>query len=154
MPISEIMRRLKESTMSESKRIIRYAMPSHDNDLASLDERMRDLIGIIDHKERPDNYMLFFVMYDIESDKVRTLVSKYLQKQGCTRIQNSIFLADLPKDVYERIQTDLKEVQNCYDNHDSILVVPIPAEHLKSMAVIGKSIDISLIMKTKSTLFF
>lgn len=154
MPIGEIMRRLKGSTMSESKRIIRCAMPSQDNDLASLDERMRSLIGIIDNKERPDNYMLFFVMYDIESDKVRTLVSKYLQKKGCTRIQNSIFLADLPKDVYEQIQTDLKEVQNCYDNHDSILVVPIPAEHLKSMTVIGKSIDIGLIMKTKSTLFF
>lgn len=93
-------------------------------------------------------------MYDIESDKVRTLISKYLQKRGCTRVQNSIFLADLPVKVYEQIQQDLREVQSCYDNHDSILVVPVPAEHLRAMCVIGKNFDLDTIMKTKSTLFF
>lgn len=77
-----------------------------------------------------------------------------VQKRGCTRVQNSIFIADLPVKVYEQIQQDLKEVQGCYDNHDSILVVPVPAEHLRSMCIIGRDIDLDTIMKAKSTLFF
>lgn len=154
MPLAEIMRRLKHSTMDESRRIGHDPHIPHEDECESLEVRMQSLIGIINKKERPENYMLFFVMYDIESDKVRTLVSKYLQKQGCTRVQNSIFLADLPSDIYKKIQQDLKEVQACYDNHDSILVVPMDADNLKSMSIIGKSLDINLIMKTKSTLFF
>lgn len=154
MPLAEIMRRLKHSTMDDSRRI-RHTVPVPvDDECESLEVRMRSLVGIINRKERPENYMLFFVMYDIESDKVRTLVSKYLQKQGCTRVQNSIFLADLPTDTYEKIQVDLKEVQACYDNHDSIMVVPMNVDNLRSMSVIGKSLDLDLIMKTKSTLFF
>lgn len=154
MPLAEIMRRLKHSTMSDSHRIGHRSHLSTEDECESLEVRMRSLVGIINRKERPENNMIFFVMYDIESDKVRTLVSKYLQKQGCTRVQNSIFLADLPSDIYKKIQQDLKEVQACYDNHDSILVVPMDADNLKSMSIIGKSLDINLIMKTKSTLFF
>lgn len=154
MPLAEIMRRLKHSSLDESRRIRHVPDVLLKDECESLEVRMRSLIGIINKEERAENYMLFFVMYDIESDKVRTLVSKYLQKQGCTRVQNSIFLADLPIDVYEKIREDLKEVQACYDNHDSILVVPMDVDNLKSMSIIGKSLDVGLIMKTKSTMFF
>lgn len=154
MPLPEVIRRLKEATMDSSKRINNHVCSGMNDECESLETRMRNLIGIINTKERPKDYMQFFIMYDIESDKVRALISKYLQKRGCTRVQNSIFLADLPVKAYEQIQQDLKEVQSCYDNHDSILVVPVPAEHLRSMCIIGKSIDLDTIMKTKSTLFF
>lgn len=153
MPLAEIMRLLKCSSLDESRRI-RHVPDVLLDECESLEVRMRSLIGIINKKERAQGYMLFFVMYDIESDKVRTLVSKYLQKQGCTRVQNSIFLADLPVTVYEKIREDLKEVQACYDNHDSILVVPMDVDNLKAMSIIGKGLDVDLIMKTKSTLFF
>ena len=98
--------------------------------------------------------MLFFVMYDIESNKVRYNVVKYLERKGCTRIQKSIFLADAPADIYDSIRTDLAEVQALYDNHDSIIVCPISPDLLRSMRIIGQNIDIDLIMKNKNTLFF
>lgn len=122
--------------------------------MLDLSTRVKQILGIVDNNQRLITNMLFFVMYDIESDKVRTQVSKYLLKQGCFRIQNSVFLADLDASKYNMIRTDLTEVQSFYDNHDSILIVPISTDYLKSMKVIGKSIDIDIITKTKNTLFF
>lgn len=122
--------------------------------MLDLSTRVKQILGIVDNNQRLITNMLFFVMYDIESDKVRTQISKYLLKQGCFRIQNSVFLADLDASKYNMIRTDLTEVQSFYDNHDSILIVPISTDYLKSMKVIGKSIDIDIITKTKNTLFF
>lgn len=79
---------------------------------------------------------------------------KYLQRKGCTRVQKSIFLADLPVSDYQEIRDDLTEVQAAYDNNDSILVVPISTDYLKSMKIIGQSIAIDVIMHNKNTLFF
>lgn len=120
--------------------------------IGSLEERVKQLLGIVGNAKVTD--MLFFVMYDIESNKVRHQIAKYLLKMGCFRIQRSIFLADLNPERYDRIRSDLTEVQSYYENHDSILIVPVSTELLKSMKIIGKSIDVDIIMRTKNTLFF
>lgn len=122
--------------------------------LDSLDVRVRRLLGIVNRSERKVTDMLFFVMYDIEGNKVRQQVAKYLLKMGCFRIQRSIFLADLTPEKYELIRSDLTEVQSFYDNQDSILIVPVSTDLLKSMKIIGKSVDVDIIMRTKNTLFF
>lgn len=122
--------------------------------LDSLEKRIENLLGIVNNPQRKVTDMLFFVMYDIESDKVRYQVSKYLIKMGCFRIQRSIFLAELSPERYEQIRSDLTEVQSYYENQDSILIVPVSTELLKSMKIIGKSIEIDVIMRTKNTLFF
>lgn len=122
--------------------------------LPSLDERIHRMLGIISDIHRKPTNMLFFVMYDIESNKVRSQVVKYLIKKGCTRVQKSIFLADLDTKVYEEIRNDLAEVQAAYDNQDSILIVPLSTDYLKAMKVIGQSINLDVITHSKSTLFF
>ncbi len=98
--------------------------------------------------------MLFFVMYDIESNKVRTLVHKYLKRMGCTPIQHSVFLADTPIETYNRIKEDLAAVQEAYDNDDSILVAPVSSDYLKMMKIIGHKIELDVITHSRSTLFF
>lgn len=122
--------------------------------LKTLEERLGFLLNIVKQPKRPSHYMLFFVMYDIESTKVRNQIVKYLIRKGCTRVQKSIFLADLPVTDYDEIRTNLAEVQQCYDNEDSILIVPISTDYLRSMKVIGQTLDVDLILKTKNTLFF
>ena len=122
--------------------------------LPTIEERLELLFNIVKNKKRNSLQMLFFVMYDIESNKVRRHVVKYLERQGCTRVQKSIFLADLPIAKYEQIKSDLAAVQACYDNYDSILVVPISTDYLKAMKVIGQSINVDVITKTANTLFF
>ena len=122
--------------------------------LPTIDERVQMILGIANNSQRKSTNMLFFVMYDIESNKVRRYVVKYLEKKGCTRIQKSIFLADLPMDKYQDIRNDLAQVQAAYDNEDSILVVPITTDYLKAMKVIGQNINMDIITHTRSTLFF
>ena len=142
--------RLKHAGV-EGSRMISKNNPSWEA-IDSLEERVKQLLGIVNHAKITD--MLFFVMYDIESNKVRHQVAKYLLKMGCFRIQRSIFLADLSPEKYEQIRSDLTEVQSYYDNHDSILIVPVSTELLKSMKIIGRSINVDIIMRTKNTLFF
>ncbi|MBO4332348.1 MAG: CRISPR-associated endonuclease Cas2 [Paludibacteraceae bacterium] len=148
----EALRKLKNAGLSGSP------PPNHstneEDGLTSLEERIDKIIGVINQNKRPKGNMLFFVMYDIESNKVRYNIVKYLERQGCIRVQKSIFLADLSNEKYEEIRNDLTEVQSLYDNHDSILICPVSTELLKSMKVIGQNINFDVIVKNKNTLFF
>lgn len=123
-------------------------------DAPDINETIRRLFLITETQNRRADNMIFFVMYDIESNKVRTLIAKYLEKKGCTRIQKSIFLADTDRAIFEQIRSDLAEVQACYENNDSLLLVPISTDYLQSMKVIGKSVNVDIITKNVNTLFF
>jgi len=148
----DVLRKLMHAGISQSPPV------NHDtgdiDSLPSLQQRVDTLLGLVNKPSRPSTNMLFFIMYDIESNKVRRNVVKYLLRQGCTRIQKSIFLADLPRDKYDTIRSDLTQVQALYENNDSIIVCPISTDLLRSMKVIGKCIDIDIIMHTRNTLFF
>src|SRR5574344_2458236 len=147
-----VLRKLKNAGVQNYPSINREL--SNIDYLPTLQERVENVLGIINKPSRKIGNMLFFGMYDIESNKVRYNVVKYLIKKGCTRIQKSIFLADLSHDVYESIRNDLTEIQALYDNHDSIIICPISTDLLKSMKVIGQSINIDIITRSKNTLFF
>lgn len=125
-----------------------------NEDMLSIDERVYQLLGFINKSNRPATNMLFFIMYDISSNKVRNLVSKFLIRKGCFRIQRSIFLADLSVDTYELIRTNLAEVQSAYENEDSVLIVPISEGYLNLMRVIGQKLDMDVMLHRKNVLFF
>ena len=127
--------------------------PSWD-EMPEIEERIKAIFRITNNLNRPAANMLFFVMYDIESNKVRRLIVKYLIQKCCTRVQRSIFLADLDTSEYETIRKDLAEVQAAYDNHDSILIVPISTDYLYAMKIIGQKIDLDLITHNKNTMLF
>ncbi len=149
----EKMKRISRAGISGSSYTNRRT-PGNLSDLKTLEERVELLLNIVKRTKRPADQMLFFVMYDISSTKVRNQIVKYLLKNGCLRVQKSIFLADLPLSKYNQIRDDLVEVQQCYENEDSILIVPISTDYLQAMKIIGQQIDIDLIMKKKNTLFF
>jgi CRISPR-associated protein Cas2 len=119
-----------------------------------LQERIKRLLGIFNNANRKEGQMIYFVMYDIENNKVRTYISKYLLKKGCVRIQKSIFLADSSRPEFNEIHETLREVQEVYDNYDSIMLVPVATDQLRAMKVIGKNIDMDLFLGNKNTLFF
>lgn len=98
--------------------------------------------------------MLFFIMYDIESNKVRYNIVKYLERMGCHRLQKSIFLANLSMEKYDQIKKDMVEVQSLYDNHDSIIVCPVSTDIIRCMKIIGQNINLDIITQSKNTLFF
>lgn len=153
----------KELTFAEKLRKIKKAGLDGSPDirkkketdlLMPLNERIEQILGIVKRLDKNSNKMIYFVMYDIENNKVRTQIAKYLIKKGCTRVQKSIFLANTNRAVYNEIKTDLKEVQECYENNDSILLVPVSTDEIKAMKIIGQNIDFDLILQNKNTLFF
>lgn len=82
------------------------------------------------------------------------LIAKFLQDKGCTRVQKSIFMADMPSDALQDIAMKLTEIQKMYDNNDSILIVPLSEDYARAMKIIGQEVDIDLILHSKNTLFF
>lgn len=94
-----------------------------------------------------------FIIYDIENNKIRTQIAKYLIKNGCHRVQKSVFLAGLKRKKYLELHQTLKEINAMYDNHDSIFFVPIGEDILNKMKIIGLNIDFELITKHQNTFF-
>lgn len=151
LSLSESLAKIKKTYTEKQPSINTYL---DDDLLQPIEVRARVILDIVNDPKRPIGNMLFFVMYDIESNKVRWHIAKYLIKKGCTRIQRSIFLADLSSVLYEEIKKDLAEVQAMYENTDSILIVPISVNYLESMKIIGQNLDIDIIAHKKNTLFF
>ncbi len=147
----EQMRKLIEAGIRDSPRL---EIKDECDNLGSLEDRVKSILGLTENVRKKSDRMLFFVMYDIESNKVRRLIVKYLIREGCTRIQKSIFLADRPVEVYNRIRSDLAEVQAAYDNEDSIIILPVTTDYLRMMKVIGKNVDVDIITHSRNTLFF
>lgn len=147
----EKIRKIKRAGLEDSPEIQKIEPVEK---LESLPERIKKILGLANNLKTNSKKMIYFVMYDIENNKVRTQVAKYLIKEGCTRVQKSIFLARTERFVYEKIKNDLAEVQACYENNDSIFLVPVSTDEIKAMKVIGQNVDFDLILQNRNTLFF
>lgn len=145
---------LQNAKIADNKKICTASNNHEYNDIEDIELRIKHILGLTERIKKTPNKMLFFVMYDIEDNKVRRLVSKYLLRKGCTRIQKSVFLAETPIEIFSDIKNDLSEVQAAYDNNDSIIILPITTDYLRMMKIIGQNIDIDIITHSKNTLFF
>ncbi len=125
-----------------------------DQPVEDLRERIKYILDIYHlHNNNPAK-MIYFIMYDIENNKIRTQIAKFLIKKGCTRVQKSIFLAQTDRTVFNEIHQTIKEVQEVYDNNDSIFFVPVSVDQLRAMKIVGMSVDMDLVLDNKNTLFF
>lgn len=147
---------LKESLEAIYNAGIKPAQPSESSKTEGVgfEDRIRSILQIINLKPIKATEMTYLIMYDISDDKVRTQISKYLLKQGCVRIQKSVFLLKSPNSVFTEIFETLKEVNAFYQNEDSIILVPVNASDVRSMKLIGKNVQISTITDKPNTLFF
>lgn len=123
------------------------------DDMDPLASRIEKILGIVNTRKKTTD-MLFFIMYDIENDKVRSYISKYLERKGCTRIQKSIFLANTTRERFSEISGTLYQVNSMYENDDSIILVPVSTDELRAMKIIGNNINFDIILKNKNTLIF
>ncbi len=122
--------------------------------LEPLSERIARVLNLLGTSKKKSTDMNFMVMYDIENNKVRTEVAKYLIKQGCIRIQKSVYLASMRHEQYAAIVETLTEVQQYYENVDSILILPVNTSDARAMKIIGKDIQVQTIIDKPNTLFF
>ncbi len=122
--------------------------------MADLPERVRQILQIVSGTPLKATHMLYFIMYDISDNKVRTAVAKYIEEKGCLRVQKSIFFADTERSVFHKIASDLHAIQELYENEDSIFLVPVSTDQLRSMKIIGQNDAFDLVMGNQNTIFF
>lgn len=127
---------------------------AEDDRLMELPERIKKILEITDKDTLNASNMLYFIMYDIENNKVRTSLAKYLEKNGCLRVQKSIFFAESERRIFNNIHSDLRHIQELYDNKDSIFMVPVSTDQVRAMKIIGQNTDFNLVIGNKNTLFF
>ena len=153
--LKEKLRRVKEAGLSapgisdDAKTAL-----GGEKELLTLNERIRGILQLVRQPSQNSYDMTYLVMYDIEDDRVRTHIAKYLLSKGCIRIQKSVYMARTHQKVFAEINDTLKEVQETYDNHDSVLLVPIQSSTVSSMKIIGKDIQIQSLIDPPTTLFY
>lgn len=120
-----------------------------------VEEKIKRIMDFLNRiREKRIDEMYCFIMYDIEDNKVRTYLSKYLIKKGCSRVQKSVFVASLSRKMYLEISKTVAEVNAMYDNTDSIFFLPIGEDVMNSLKMVGKNIDLDVVMNPPNTLFF
>jgi CRISPR-associated endonuclease Cas2 len=105
-------------------------------------------------KHKNSEEMYCFILYDVENNKIRRILAKFLEKKGCIRIQKSVFFAKVHRKLYQEIKQIITELQLCYDNHDTIIMLPVGEDMLNSMNCIGKNFDFELLTQSKHTIIF
>lgn len=125
-----------------------------DDDALPLTERVERLMKFLHTVTTKDAHDMYcFIMYDITDNKVRNAVAKYLLKMGCIRVQKSVYIARMKRNSFQAMLETLREVNELYENEDSIFFVPIGESHLYDMSMLGKNVDFSLVTKPGSTFF-
>ena len=147
------MKKIKKSGLSSSKQLVETNL-DQGLDIPDISYRVTKIMEIINQKRRLyKNSVFTFITYDIEDNKIRGHISKYLQRQGLIRVQYSIFFGDLERQKFNKIKETLKAINDMYKNHDSIFIIPVGEDVLNKTKVIGKNIDFEVIAEVRSTLF-
>ncbi|WP_448518903.1 CRISPR-associated endonuclease Cas2 [Rhodoflexus sp.] len=131
-------------------------MPKPDSDqLAAATERVEALKSYFAQlKPKPVGYMLCFVMYDIEDNRIRKKIADYLIEKGLQRVQKSVFLGQLHQKAYQEIYQTMHALQAAYENEDTIMIVPVAEQDLRSMRLIGREVNMEITLGRANTLFF
>lgn len=130
---------------------------SPEKELEGLEReaRVKKLIEILEKTRdmKPGN-ILAFIMYDVESNRIRRYIAKYLEKQGYIRVQKSVFFGNVSRAHHKKVCEVLKEVNEKYENGDSLMFLPVSIDMFHNLKVVGKNLEYELAITEKSTLFF
>lgn len=94
------------------------------------------------------------VSYDIDDDKVRNRVSKYLLQRGFMRIQFSVFVGKTETEKWDKSWNKISSL--CSDQLKSnvrIFSFTLSSESFKKMQVIGEKPDVDYLTGDILTLF-
>lgn len=152
-------KRLPALTLPQrNQRWAEAGLPALTNDqLAAgqtLPTHLADWLGWLNQQppKRPEA-MYCFICYDIENDKIRRMVAKLLEREGCIRVQKSVFFARIHRKRHARLTDLLRQIQQLYDNQDSIMLLPVGEDMLNALHCIGQSFDLQQLTAPKHTVF-
>lgn len=152
--LGERMARIRKAALPGNE----YLRPAAKEELPDLhlSDRVAAIAALLSHFfQQPHTFstMMAFIAYDIENNKIRTLIAKHLIEKGCIRVQKSVYFLECEIAVYRQLITDLKVVQEMYDNQDSIFFLPVGKDMLNKFQFIGRELNLELALHNPNTLF-
>ncbi|EIM75215.1 CRISPR-associated endoribonuclease Cas2 [Nitritalea halalkaliphila LW7] len=150
--LKERIQKIRESGLLAHPEQQRQQLDPEDA-LLPLQSRIQKILKIFQGKPIKSTTMNYFIMYDIQNNKVRRLVAQYLIKNGCVRVQKSVFLVHSDHKKFEEIKQTLVEINDVYENQDSIILVPLNISDARSMKLIGQNVNIEQIIDPPNTVF-
>ena len=96
--------------------------------------------------------MLVWFIYDIESDKARRKIIKIAQRSGLQRVQKSVFLGNISKNIMDEIIIESEGIIDL--EHDSLYVFPMCEADFKSVVLKGQAFDKKMVNDEVKALFF
>lgn len=147
---------LRKMEVLRSKGLSLLLLPGrHSADLESspVRERVQQMLELLNQPRKRAINMTGFILYDIENNKVRRQIAKYLEKKGCLRIQKSVFFCHLTRKQWLEMKASLKEVNDLYENNDSIFFLPVSKDAIEGAACIGQQFISELQQEKPSVVF-
>lgn len=96
--------------------------------------------------------MLVWVIYDIQSNKVRNNVSRRCKNTGLYRVQKSVFLGEVEDNQLDELKLVLEKMISL--DKDSVYVFPMSRVELKKAGLLGQAFDKELITDEIISKFF
>jgi len=96
--------------------------------------------------------MLFWVIYDIQKDKIRNKVAKSCLNSGIYRVQKSVFLGDLNLNQIDELTLKIDRLID--SENDSVYIFPMCKEDFYKAKLLGQAFDEELITDEIRTKFF
>ena len=96
--------------------------------------------------------MLIWVVYDIQSNKIRNNVVRRCKNSGLYRVQKSVFLGEVEDNQLDELKLQLENLINL--SKDSVYVFPMSRAELKKAGLLGQAFDKELITDEIISKFF
>lgn len=95
--------------------------------------------------------MIAWVLYDIQNDKARTKVAKVCKQAGLYRVQFSVFLGTVDKNMKDSLQLQIEELIN--EETDSVYIFPMSKNELQETVLLGQAFDKKMVSDEVKALF-
>lgn len=96
--------------------------------------------------------MNYFVSYDISADRLRSKVSKALERHGALRVQKSVFfLPGFSGKEMMHLKNTLETLLHKYqaEPNDSILCIPVEKDQLDGIIWVGENVGFQQALQKK-----
>ncbi len=99
--------------------------------------------------------MHYFIAYDITHDRLRRKVIKILERNGCVRVQKSVFLGGyIAPAHYREMLQQLQALLEKGEETDSVMFIPIEKDLLAQVGIIGDSREFRIAINNPNILLF
>ncbi len=95
--------------------------------------------------------MIAWVLYDIKNDKSRTKVAKICKQSGLYRVQFSVFLGTIDRNMKDSLQLQIEDLID--EATDSVYIFPMSKNELQETVLLGQAFDKKLVSDEVMALF-